>query len=74
MTIKIEYENEIPRLRFADIYCPECSEKFDAMENGKTEHGSRFSDYIDLQYGVYKCPHCKTNFNTRGKDLEVKER
>ncbi len=43
MTIRIEYENGIPRLRFASIYCPECDEEFDALDNGTTEEGSSWT-------------------------------
>lgn len=73
MAIKIEYENEIPKLRFASIYCPECDSKFDALENGTDEHGFRLADYIDLKYGKYKCPYCKYKFTTRDEDLIMNE-
>ena len=69
MAIKIEYENEIPQLRFANIECPKCKTKFDALKNGKTEQGGSLHDYIDLKYAIYKCPHCDSEFITRNEDL-----
>lgn len=69
MAIRIEYENEIPQLRFAYIYCTNCDKKFDALRNGKDEYGGRLADYIDLKYGKYICPHCEHSFSTRDEDL-----
>lgn len=72
MSIKIRYENEIPVLRSATIECPECSEEFNAMCNGKCDSGDGYlHDYIDLKYGLYKCPKCKHKFGTRGEDLDI---
>ena len=74
MTINFKIENEIPKLRFADVDCPNCSKSFDAMGYGTCEDGSRIVDYIDLKYGVFKCPHCNCEFTTRAEDVEYEDR
>ena len=74
MDIKIEYENEIPALRSATIYCPNCFKLFDALNYGVTEEGGLLHDYIDLQYGVYNCPHCHFGFTARDEELEMIEK
>ena len=71
--IKFETEHEIPQLRFAYVNCPSCDERFDALLNGSTEQRGCIRDSIDLQYGVFKCPHCFEMFSTRGEEVKIDE-
>jgi len=72
--IKFEVEFEIPQLRFAHVYCPNCNERFSAQAYGKTERGGTIWDAVDLQYANYCCPKCKNRFETRGQAIEVIEK
>lgn len=72
--IKFEVECEIPRLRFAYVYCPNCNSKFDAMSHGRTEEDSILCDKIDLRFGKFKCPECGEKFQTRDQDIEFYEK
>ena len=69
--IKFECEFEITPLRFASVLCPACSKKFDAMAHGKTEHDTSIRDSVDLNFGVFTCPHCTEEFTTRGLEIEI---
>lgn len=73
MRIKLEYENEIPQLRRANIWCISCNEKFNALEHGRGRLGERLHDYIDLKWGVYECPHCGVKFKAEDYDIEMLE-
>ena len=69
--IKFEVEYEIPQIRFANVYCPKCDTKFDALKHGATEDNGRLCDGIDLKFGKFKCPECGNKFETRDMDVEI---
>lgn len=71
--IKFDVAFEIPRLRFADVNCVFCDEKFDAMEHGKTEGNTPICDRVDLQFGKFRCPTCGGMFRTRERKIEINE-
>lgn len=74
MTIKFDIEYEITPIRFVTATCPNCGEKFNALEHGKCEGGGSIHDAVDLQYAKFKCPECEHKYETRDQQLELTER
>jgi len=73
MSIKFDVEYEATPIRFVNVYCPKCNNKFDARAYGEhdTYQGSRLHDAVDLQFAKFICPYCAYKFTTRDEEIEI---